>query len=43
MNDDDIKEVEAKFKTFEWTIGMITQSGPEERWHIADAYKEAQN
>lgn len=42
MNDDAIKEAEAMFKTFEWTIGMITQSGPEERRHIADAYQEAQ-
>ncbi|SCX35195.1 hypothetical protein [Agrobacterium rosae] len=39
MNDDAIKEVEAMFKTFEWTIGMITQSGPEERRHMADAYQ----
>lgn len=42
MSDDAIKEVEAMFKTFEWTVGMITQSGPEERRHIADAYQEAQ-
>ncbi len=42
MNDDVIEEAKAMFKTLEWTLGMITQSGPEERHHIAGAYQEAQ-
>lgn len=38
MND----ETEAMSKTLAWTLGMIAQSGPEERERIALAYQEAQ-
>ncbi len=42
MNDEAIEEAKAMFKTLEWAFGMIAQSGPGERQHIADAYREAQ-
>jgi hypothetical protein len=35
-------EVEDLAKTLSWTIGMIAQSGPEDRARIAAAYVEAQ-
>lgn len=38
MND----ETEAMSNTLIWTVGMVTQSGPEDRQRIALAYQEAQ-
>ncbi|RMC62519.1 hypothetical protein [Sinorhizobium meliloti] len=36
------KEVESLSKTLTWVIDSITQSGPDDREHIALAYGEAQ-
>lgn len=43
MKDAAHKEAAEMFKTLQWTVGMIMQSGPDERQHIANAYHEAQD
>jgi len=40
MNDE--HEIEAMAKTLIWAIGLITQSGPEDRQHIALAHRQVQ-
>lgn len=30
-------------KTLVWTVGMITQAGPDERERVANAYREARD
>lgn len=36
-----IDEVVDLSKTLVWTVGMITQAGPDERKRVANAYREA--